>query len=318
MSAAISVIIPVYNSAAYLEACLESLAAQEMGDFEALLLDDGSTDGSADILRRWQQDRRFQAFSLTHGGVSAARNAGIQRATGDYLFFLDADDLLPEDALSSLWAAAAGADLVCAWHTEFDPDGAERLYRPECPPMPGRRVMRRIIEGDSVYNITCNKLFRRDFWLEKGLRYDAGLRIGEDALVSLRAFAGMRKAVLVPKATYRYRVHPASAMRAEQGEYDRHLPYFRALRQALAQMDVLEAFQGDLAAAMALRYYKQHGLKELWMHFNGEIQKELLPACPGFTGSLLGWGWYPAWYAVTFPLRRVRWLWRRLAGRWVR
>ena len=136
--------------------------------------------------------------------------------------------------------------------------------------------------------------------------------------MSLRAFAGMERAVLVPRVTYRYRIHPASVMRGTQGEYDRHLPYFRELRRTLNEMGRLSAFQGDLAAAMALRYYKQYGLKELWMHFNGEIQRELLPACPGFTGALLRRGWYSAYYVCTFPLRRARWLWRRLAGRWVR
>lgn len=319
MNPSVSVIIPVYNNAAYLEDCLRSLAVQGMADFEALLMDDGSSDESPDILRRWQaEDGRFSAHFLPHGGVSAARNAGIAQAQGDYLFMLDADDLLPENSLSSLLAAAGDADIVCAWHEEFDPDGTRRLYRPDCPPMPTRRAARRIIEGDSVYNITCNKLFRRKFWQAQGLSYDKELRIGEDALVSLRAFLAVQCAVLVPEITYCYRIHPTSAMRAGEGEYDRHLPFFRAVRRWLVDAGQLPAFQGDLAAAVALRYYKQYGLQALYKRFGAEVERELLPASAGFSGWLLRQGWYPAWYVCTFPLRRVRWLLRRLKGGWKR
>lgn len=308
----ISVIVPIYNNAAYLEECLESLAAQDMADFEALLMDDGSGDESLDIARCWQgRDPRFQAHTLPHGGVSAARNAGIARATGEFFFFLDADDLLPPDALSALLAASEGADIVCAWHVEFDPDGAERLYAPDIPPEPPARVARRVLEGDSVYNITCNKLYRRDFWREKGLGYDPALRVGEDALVNLRAFLGNPRARLAPRVTYRYRIHPDSAMRQRQGEYDRHLPFFRAARRALRETGTLRVYQGDLAAAMALRYYKQHGLRALWWRFGGEASRELLPAAGGPIGALLRRGWYPTYYVCSFPLRRVRWFLRQ-------
>ena len=89
----VSVIIPVYNVEAYVERCIESVAAQTCADFEALLVDDGSPDGSGAILERWaRRDPRFRVLHKENGGLSSARNAGMDAARGDYLLFVDADD----------------------------------------------------------------------------------------------------------------------------------------------------------------------------------------------------------------------------------
>lgn len=89
----ITVIIPIYNVKPYLETCLQSVANQSYTDFECLLIDDGSTDGSSEICDKWaQKDSRFHVFHQTNQGVSAARNKGIEMAKGEFLYFIDADD----------------------------------------------------------------------------------------------------------------------------------------------------------------------------------------------------------------------------------
>lgn len=106
-----SVIVPVYNAAVFLRACLESVAGQTFADWECLCVDDGSADGSADILDEYAaRDSRFRVVRKQHLGVGLARNAALDLATGDYLVFVDADDVLAPDALISL--KDADADIV--------------------------------------------------------------------------------------------------------------------------------------------------------------------------------------------------------------
>src|SRR3954464_13788100 len=96
----ISVVVPIYNVEAFLDECLESLAAQTMGDFEAVLVEDGSTDASAAIAERFvARDGRFRLVSQPNGGLSRARNTGVEASAGSpYLHFMDSDDVLAPTA----------------------------------------------------------------------------------------------------------------------------------------------------------------------------------------------------------------------------
>ena len=103
-----SVIVPVYNAAGYLRACLDSVAGQSFADWECLCVDDGSDDGSADILDEYAaRDARFRVLRRPHRGVGPARNAALDMAAGDYVVFVDADDALEQEALLSLKDAEA-------------------------------------------------------------------------------------------------------------------------------------------------------------------------------------------------------------------
>ena len=99
----VSVIIPVYNTERYLTQCLESIVSQTLEDIEIICVNDGSKDGSADILRDYaRRDRRVIVIDQPNQGLSAARNAGASAAAGDYLYFLDSDDYIERDALEGL------------------------------------------------------------------------------------------------------------------------------------------------------------------------------------------------------------------------
>ncbi len=98
-----SIIIPVYNVAPYLRQCLDSVLAPTFGDWEAICVNDGSTDGSAAILEEYAgRDNRFKVVTQTNGGLSAARNTGLKEAQGEYVLFLDSDDWLEPSALQTL------------------------------------------------------------------------------------------------------------------------------------------------------------------------------------------------------------------------
>ena len=109
-----SIIIPVYNVELYLRDCLNSVLGQTCPDWEAICVNDGSTDGSGDILEEYAgKDPRFKVVTKANGGLSSARNAGMEKAEGDYIVFLDSDDWLVANALEILAGKVNGEDMLC-------------------------------------------------------------------------------------------------------------------------------------------------------------------------------------------------------------
>ena len=103
----VSVIIPVYNVRPYLEQCMDSVLQQTLDDIEVICIDDGSTDGSGEILDKYvQKDSRVKAVHQDNAGAAQARNTGLEKASGDYILFVDGDDYLTENALETLYLRA--------------------------------------------------------------------------------------------------------------------------------------------------------------------------------------------------------------------
>ena len=122
MNPKVSVVIPVYNSAKYLKECLNSIFVQTLEDWEVIAVNDGSSDESPTILDAYaKRDSRFQVVHKENGGVSAARNDGLSVARGEYVFFMDSDDILDKDAFQNLYgiAVAENADIVMGDHWAF-------------------------------------------------------------------------------------------------------------------------------------------------------------------------------------------------------
>ena len=109
---AVSVIVPIYNVENYLAECLDSLERQTLKNIEVILVNDGSTNGSAEIAGKYvARNRNFSMIERENGGLSAARNTGMKTASGEYLYFLDSDDYLLDDALETLYAKAEAEQL---------------------------------------------------------------------------------------------------------------------------------------------------------------------------------------------------------------
>lgn len=195
----ISIIIPVYNASRYLRECMDSVLAQTFGDFEVLLVDDGSTDGSGEACDGYaRQDGRIRVFHKENGGVSSARNLGLDHARGEWICFADADDWLEPDCLETLMAhASPKVDLVVA---DFAPFGnvfdteplPDRYYAPEewgtfCANY--LRIM--------ALTTPWNKLFRAEVIRNNSLRFDTKMHFNEDYLFNqmfiLQAFRGGRR-----------------------------------------------------------------------------------------------------------------------------
>lgn len=331
----ISVIVPCYNSARYLRACVESILAQRT-ELEILLVDDGSQDETPEVIGQFREDPRVRAYALSkNGGVSHARNFALERAVGEWIAFVDADDLLPEGAFNTLLAAARpGVELIVGAHEEFDEDGARMRFRPEAD-IRGldtcrarETVARRLIEGDSVYNIMCNKLHRREMLRRANIRLNENVRIGEDALFNLQAFAAATGFVYVDEVTYLYRVHGKSAMRSvETGEFERQKPFFEALQRLLEENGRLEKYFVPVVNSMVLRLYKESGFAGVLRRFNSDLRPLLHleamkigdRAGTECVYTLVRTGAYPAAYVLIFPCQVLRRkslaIWRWLHGR---
>ena len=115
MAARVSVVVPIYNVAPYLETCLQSIAAQTLRDIEVVMVEDGSTDESPSIAEAFsERDPRFRLVRQANAGLGAARNTGIEHATGEFLVFADSDDAVPRDAYELMLSTLAetGSDFV--------------------------------------------------------------------------------------------------------------------------------------------------------------------------------------------------------------
>ena len=177
----LSIIIPVYNVSPYIGECLDSLQAQTFRDFEALLVDDGSTDGSGLICDRYAAaDSRFKVIRKTNGGVSSARNAALDKCTGKYLTMLDPDDSVSPDTYENVRYLEAHPDidiLQFPYINCYENGRQEKLeVRPQL--IEGKdRILLNWWEGNILHFANLNKIFRRTVF--EGLRYREG-HVSED------------------------------------------------------------------------------------------------------------------------------------------
>ena len=183
MTPKISVIIPVYNTEKFLHRCIDSVLAQTYTDFELLLIDDGSKDSSGTICDEYaEKDSRVRVFHKENGGVSSARNLGLDNAQGEWVTFVDSDDYIEENFLKS-FEGNLDADLVVGNMIEKGPQGNLLKNIPSGYHHP----LKKALEGNLTklaFQSACEKLFRGS--LIKNLRFDESMIIGEDHYFMLR------------------------------------------------------------------------------------------------------------------------------------
>lgn len=212
----ISVIIPVYNAEIWLREALDSLKEQTYATFEAIMVCDGSTDRSADICREFSEsDSRFKLIVMPNGGVSAARNRGVADSSGEWICFLDADDLLPSDSLSVLLAASEETNTRIAVGTYIRGNRMKqdmRLNRNKIPRL-------EVVSSDDaiaiglyqrrILNSPCGVIFHRSLFNDaEPLLFRTGRY--EDLDFFYRAFERTDRICLTDECVYFYRDNPAS------------------------------------------------------------------------------------------------------------
>lgn len=214
----LSIIVPVYNVENFLAPCLDSILAQTFTDFEVLLIDDGSTDGSAAICERYAaRDDRIRLFRQENGGHTSARQAGLRQALGRYIAFVDSDDWIAPSMYQKLCDAAKATDaqMVCCCYTSVAPE--KQIERPDfCEPglYDKQRLMeeiypRMLYSGTFFhYGISpslCNKLFRRALIAQHLFTVPLSLKLGEDGLAVYGCLLDADTAFFLRESLYFYR-----------------------------------------------------------------------------------------------------------------
>lgn len=227
MTPEISIIIPVYNGEKYLEQCLNSICEQTYSDFEVIIINDGSTDGSQKILNSFQKkDTRFYSYQISNSGVSKARNIGLAKATGKWITFVDCDDWLERNYLEVLHSKTSETvDIVMA-NFFFNKEGSlqysaccskSTIHKSEFPAYPFAMM----VEDCAAWNklrisveilcAACNKLTRRQLITSNGIQFNENLKLNEDGLFHLTCFLKAKDVLIIDIPLYHYRMLQSSS-----------------------------------------------------------------------------------------------------------
>lgn len=234
----VSVIVPVYNVENYLPKCLDSLLSQTLQNIEVVVVDDGSTDRSAEIIRQYSEKypAKIKAFTKENGGLSDARNFGIERACGDFFGFVDSDDYVSETMFEEMLSLAErhDAEMVICNIQKVDEHGSITQKLTQIPNMPEK------IDLESNFSVfsdlsyfACNKLFRKELFAKK--RFKKGVHF-EDIQLIPRLLLECKTLAQTQKFHYQYLERTDSITKTHN---ERGLDILKAVE------DVEEAFESS-------------------------------------------------------------------------
>lgn len=209
----VSVIIPAYNIEDYIGRCLDSIISQTYKNLEIIVVDDGSRDHTGEILDNYaKKDRRIKVIHKENGGVSSARNKGIEAAEGDYIGFIDGDDLIESEMYKTLvdLLEEENADIAhCGYQMVF-PDridyyhntGKKKIQTTE-------EGLKDLLSGEMIEPGLVNKIYKKE--LIKNCRLDETVKINEDLLMNYQLFKLSQKSVYYDITPYSYMIRSSSA-----------------------------------------------------------------------------------------------------------
>ena len=276
----VSVIVPIYNAEKYLVQCLDSIVNQTLCDIEIILIDDGSTDGSAEICKNYLSDERVTYYHKENEGLAAARDDGMLRATGEYIGFVDSDDWLELNMYEEMYQAAKGndADVVfcnCIENEDghrftpemrsgnFDREQIKREVLPRTLAYIGRRGEKRAIRWSN-----CLRIYKRSFLEKHGIRFDRRFRRSQDLQLTFEAMLHAERFYYLGEGYfYHNRVESGSLSRGyTKNMWRLYIPLIERLYQ-----DTEEFQELDLMDQMHLRAF---------FFVTDCIENEMKPLCP--------------------------------------
>ena len=258
----VSLVIPVYNAAAHIGACLASVQAQTLDEIEAILVDDHGPDDSIAVARQLLADytgpKQFRfATTTANAGPGPARNHGIQVASGEYVAFLDSDDTLAPDFCQRLYEAAVHAEADMAFGAiSFDlPDGSSTVrHNPPVQdgPFEGkakRAYLRRFKSYFTTY------LYRRSLLLERGIRFPE-THSAEDSCFLICSLLSARRIAGDDRAVYHYAIHSSStSQRKDPARWKNRLASFRTMVAFAREKGLFRPYRGTLRLLVLKKGY---------------------------------------------------------------
>jgi CDP-glycerol glycerophosphotransferase len=287
----ISVVVPFHNNADVLGACLESIAGQSFADVEVIMVDDGSQDAGADVAAaRAMADPRFTLIEVEGGGPGYARNQGIGRARGEYLSFVDGDDVLAPDALERLLRTLeeSGSDFVSGNVHRIGPDGVSQsgLHANAIKTAKtGTHISR---SPELFFDVSVwNKLFRRSFWDRHGLTFPEGV-VWEDLQLMTKAHVLARAVDVITDHVYYWRVRVSGERSITQSRTS-----IGNFRDRITALEVIDDFLRTRRPRRLLRDHQRKALvNDLWLYIpdltrtGAEYQAEFGELLAGYLASV--------------------------------
>lgn len=249
----LGIVVPVYDVADYLPACLDSILAQSHDQLDVVVVDDGSPDASGEIAEQYAaRDPRVRVVHIDNRGLGAARNEGLRHVRGDYVGFADSDDVVPATAYAALVGALerSGSDLatgsIVRWEGDalLEPPWMRRLHNPartDLSPLDHPELL-----GDVF---AWNKVYRRSFWDDAGLGWPEGVRY-EDQPTTTQAFLAADGIDVLTEVVYHWRIrHDGTSITQQRASLRDLEDRFATKRMALASVDAYVARSTDPRAA---------------------------------------------------------------------
>ena len=245
----ISIVIPIYNAEKYLEECLNSIKNQTYKNIEVIMVNDGSKDDSETICKRFSEDdARFRYFTKVNGGVSSARNLGLDNVKGDYITFIDVDDWIAEKHLELLINSIkkTNSDIGVSSYKEFNNKDTYyiRVYTKQEKNLLNFEKMNRdefltlfpkLMSTNVCFNNAVSKLFRKD--LVKNLRFDTSIKYGEDLDFYFRLYLNVDSISYVNELTYVYRIHgDSTTSNFNQEHAEQELTIFKQMYEKIQEI----------------------------------------------------------------------------------
>lgn len=230
----VSIIVPVYNVEEYLDKCVQSLVRQTYSNLEIILIDDGATDSSGSVCDKWaSKDERVKVIHTENRGLSAARNTGIDNSVGYFLCFVDSDDWIEPDMVSSLVEniILCNADISsCGLKKDYDEQKIVFNKQLGDKVIKQKQMFHEILCNENVYGYVCNKLFLRE--IVNNLRFDETLFSQEDMDFTMKYLEKCKKCVYTESEYYHYRQRRES-MTGELGYSSRKLSIIEVYERAM-------------------------------------------------------------------------------------
>lgn len=248
----VSIIMPLYNKEAYIHRAIESVLHQKFSDIELIIVDDGSTDGSADVVKYYmKQDKRIVFIQISNGGVSYARNIGLDHAKGEWIQFLDADDQMDSQYLADAMKILENKeeDIIFSdfWMVSAYEKKERLILSNEIGEKNGSELCEcymRLQKENGFFGYISNKLFKRTLYLNSKARFRTEIKLAEDLDFYVQMYPFVNKAFFVPLCSFYY------LQTDENYTHNMHIDY---ISQIQVQLDIRKWFQ---QVGMYQKYYE--------------------------------------------------------------
>lgn len=208
----ISIVVPIYNSEFFLEKCFNSIENQSYQNFEVLMVDDGSTDGSESICKKFEMNNdKFRYIKKDNSGVSATRNCGIENSTGKFLTFVDSDDYIEENfLLDFVLNVKENGMAICGYNLLDSNNNHIAAYVHKTSEISIKELYNLVLMDDSVYSFPWNKFYLLSIIKENGILFSEDIGYGEDLIFNVKYLNHIDNAIIISKANYNYIKHQNS------------------------------------------------------------------------------------------------------------